>query len=241
MTFREPQTPRFQGVVFDLDDTLYLERDYVRSGFRQVASEVLRLTDLPEESTFSFLWNQFTSGVRGNTFDLLLEQHKSILRGFDRTQLIEIYRSHSPKIELSEAIKRLLESLRVRDCAIGIISDGAFASQQAKVTALGLNSLVDQIVLTDTWGSSRWKPHPRGFITLMNVWQFEPDQMVYVADNPTKDFVTPKQMGWTTVRLRVTGQLHFELEPASEDLAPHVEIKSYDDLSELLLNKLAAD
>jgi putative hydrolase of the HAD superfamily len=228
--------PRFKGVVFDLDDTLYLERDYVRSGFRHVACEVARIADLPEESTFSFLWNQFKSGVRGNTFDLLLRQHRSTNRSFNREKLIEIYRSHSPKIELSEVIRGLLESLRASDCAIGIISDGALASQQAKVTALGLKSLVDQIVLTDTWGNSCWKPHPRGFMTLMSEWRLEPEKIVYVADNPTKDFVTPKKMGWTTVRVRVPGQLHFELEPASQDLAPHVEIKSYDDLRTFLLS-----
>jgi len=227
--------PRFQGVVFDLDDTLYLERDYVRSGFCQVASEVARVAPLPAEATFLFLWYRFTSGARGNTFDLLLEQHKSLLSSFDTSKLVGIYRSHSPEIELSESIRILLQSLRAHDCALGIISDGAFASQQAKVIALGLNSLVDQIVLTDIWGSSCWKPHPQGFMTITKAWQLEPRQMVYVADNPTKDFVTPKQMGWTTVRLRLPGQLHFELEPASEDLAPHVEIKSYDELSKFLL------
>jgi putative hydrolase of the HAD superfamily len=229
--------PRLKGVVFDLDDTLYLERDYVRSGFCQVASEVARVAPLPAETTFSFLWNRFTSGARGNTFDLLLEQHKSLLPTFNTSKLVGIYRSHSPEIELSEPIRVLLQSLRARNCTLGIISDGAFSSQRAKVTALGLNSLVDQIVLTDIWGSSCWKPHPQGFMTLTKAWQLEPREMVYIGDNPTKDFVTPKQMGWTTVRLRLPGQLHFELEPASEDLAPHVELKSYKELSEFLLLK----
>lgn len=227
--------PRFQGVVFDLDDTLYPERDYVQSGFRQVASEVERIADLPEHSTYSFLWNHFTSGERGNTFDLLLEQHPSIVPRFDTTKMVGTYRTHSPKIKLPETIKSLLESLREQGSTIGIVSDGHLASQQAKVAALGLTKLVDQIVLTDIWGSSYWKPHHRGFMTIMKAWQLGPFKFVYVADNPKKDFVTPKRMGWKTVRLRIPGQLHFELEPESEDLAPHVEIKSYDALSELLL------
>lgn len=227
--------PHFQGVVFDLDDTLYLERDYVQSGFRQVASEVERIADLPEQSTFSFLWNHFTSGVRGNTFDLLLEQHPWLVPGFDTTKMVGIYRAHSPKLELSESIRFLLDSLRERACTIGIVSDGHLASQQAKVTALGLTRLVDQIVLTDIWGSSYWKPHHRGFMTIMKAWQLAPFKIVYVADNPKKDFVTPKRMGWKTVRLRIPGQLHFELEPESEALAAHIEIKSYDELSQFLL------
>ena len=227
--------PRFQGVVFDLDDTLYLERDYVRSGFRYVAGEVARVCDLPEEAAFSFLWNQFTGGLRGNNFDRLLEQNESLPAGCDATKLIDLYRSHSPKIEVATPIRNLLESLRTKGCLIGIISDGAYVSQQAKVAALGLNSLVDQIILTDAWGRTFWKPHSRSFTTLMDAWQLRPADMVYVADNPHKDFVMPRQMGWTTVRVRIEGQIHFEIEPESELLAPEVEIRSYDKLSEFLL------
>ncbi len=35
--------------------------------------------------------------------------------------------------------------------------------------------------------------------------------MVYVGDNPLKDFEAPNQMGWTTVRIRRHHSLHFEL------------------------------
>ena len=58
-------------VVIDLDDTVYLEREYVRSGFLAVDSEdrgghlgVLRLPGR----------NLFLHGVRGDIFDRALKQ-----------------------------------------------------------------------------------------------------------------------------------------------------------------------
>jgi len=229
--------PPFKGVVFDLDDTLYLERDYVRSGFRHVATEVARLCDLSEESTFSFLWNQFVNGFRGNVFDLLQEKYEEVHQHFDKASLINLYRSHSPVIEMPNAVRRLLSLLQVRGCQTAIISDGDAARQQAKVAALSLNKLFDPIILTDTWGSAFWKPHPRGYLAVMDAWQLKPADFVFIADNPAKDFVTPKRLRWTTIRLRVPGQLHFEIEPQSQDLAPEIEVRSYDELSNLLLLK----
>ena len=54
------------GVAFDLDDTLYLERDYVRSGFRAVAEYAVRGADVSAEDAFTFLWHDFLAGVRGS-------------------------------------------------------------------------------------------------------------------------------------------------------------------------------
>ena len=57
------------GVVFDLDDTLYLERDYVKSGFRAVAKTAVKHTGTSADEAFNFLWNEFTAGVRGSSFN----------------------------------------------------------------------------------------------------------------------------------------------------------------------------
>jgi putative hydrolase of the HAD superfamily len=35
---------------------------------------------------------------------------------------------------------------------------------------------------------------------------------VYVADNPAKDFVAPRALGWATVRVRRAGSLHQRVE-----------------------------
>ena len=53
-------------VVFDLDDTLYLERDYVRSGFRAVDAWLASRGIL---GFFGEAWANFENGLRGKAFD----------------------------------------------------------------------------------------------------------------------------------------------------------------------------
>src|SRR5205823_5099149 len=107
--------------------------------------------------------------------------------------------------------------------------------QKAKVDALGLESIVDRIVLTDQWGSDFWKPHYRAFDLLESDWRLSPSELVYVGDNPRKDFVSPKSRGWLTIRLRIEGQRLNGLQADSDDYSPQMEIKSVRELSSFLL------
>ena len=50
-----------QAVVFDLDDTLYPERDYVRSGYRVVARHLAGMLKR-DEPMDTWLWKRFLSG-----------------------------------------------------------------------------------------------------------------------------------------------------------------------------------
>ena len=86
---------QIRGVVFDMDDTLYLERDYVRSGFHAVSEQ------LPDSGrAFSRLWEWFETGVRGDTFDRLLKAEPQWATRVTTAALVNVYRSHRPQIEL---------------------------------------------------------------------------------------------------------------------------------------------
>jgi len=53
--------------VLDIDDTLYLERDYVRSGFCAVGRWLAEHQNV--EDFFERAWALFEAGARGNIFD----------------------------------------------------------------------------------------------------------------------------------------------------------------------------
>ena len=159
-----------RGVVLDLDDTLYLERDYVRSGFAAVAAT----SDpgaTPTPQVADHLWRRFTSGERGSHFDDLLASDPALAGRVEVPELVEVYRHHAPDIRLLPGVRDLLAGLRAAGRRTAVISDGALAGQQAKVRALGLEDLVDgPVVLTDTWGREGWKPHPRAFVHVEEAW-----------------------------------------------------------------------
>lgn len=85
-----------RGVVFDLDDTLYLERDFVKSGFLAVAAVVASAVGSQEEEIFSFLWNLFQAGVRRDTFDRLLQAYPEARRSLEIEDLVTFTESTRP-------------------------------------------------------------------------------------------------------------------------------------------------
>jgi putative hydrolase of the HAD superfamily len=224
---------RLRGVVLDLDDTLYLERDYVRSGFGAVAEHLAERWGVDADSVRKHLWRRFDSGERGNHFDDLIAADPSLRGQVDVNELVEVYRHHVPEIRMLPGVKDLLGALRAAGRRTGVISDGALAGQQAKVDALGVDSLVDgPVVLTDVWGRESWKPHPRAFLHVQEEWDLPGEALVYVGDNPHKDFDAPRDLGWTCVRLRMPGQLHSEVE---DRVTPDVTVTSVDALTRALL------
>lgn len=217
------------AIVFDMDDTLVWERDYVKSGFSAVAQAVT-CEGLSEDEAFEYLWTKFGEGERGDLFDQLLRTYPAAAMETTVGALVEVYRAHPPSIALSEEIADLLADLRGR-ARIALISDGPLISQQAKVDALGLSEICDPIVLTDVWGKAYWKPHERPYETVMEALEVDPENLVYVGDNPSKDFITARKLGWHTIRLRSTLQLRHHHEAPHADYAPDEEVESIEELA----------
>jgi putative hydrolase of the HAD superfamily len=217
------RTDSWSVVVFDLDDTLYLERDYVRSGFRAVGrySENIGLRNMSDQ-----LWEMFRRGVRGNTFDVALKSLGVDDAGLVAT-MVSVYRQHTPEITLAPDASIYLAGLGGKLSAL--ITDGDAVSQRAKIKALELDRLISTITLTDELGPQKSKPHPEAFELMQAGFGYDGNKFVYIADNPNKDFSAPKALGWHTIRIRRTESLH-ELVDSSDDV--DLEISSFEQLQD---------
>ncbi|MCZ7645160.1 MAG: HAD family hydrolase [Planctomycetota bacterium] len=200
-------------VVFDVDDTLYLERDYVRSGFEAAGRWAAEAWGLPDFAPRA--WRLFEAGVRGNTFNAVLEAAGLEPAPERVKELVKRYREHEPRIALCPDAEACLMALHGR-AALAVVTDGPAASQRAKVEALGLARWCDPLVLTAELGEGFGKPHPRAFERVAEAAGCAGQACVYVADNVTKDFQGPKALGWRTVRVRRPGALHAELPSGPE-------------------------
>jgi putative hydrolase of the HAD superfamily len=186
------------ALILDLDDTLFLERDYVRSGFDAVGrhvAETFGVADFGERC-----WALFERGVRGTTFDQALSEC-GLNESIDTAELIDVYRSHTPSIELHEDVVAFLDAWP-SDRPLGLITDGPVASQLGKIAALRLHHRLHPIVLSDQFGTEFRKPHDRPFVAVEQALELRPDQLTYIADNPRKDFIAPRRRGWHTIRIR---------------------------------------
>jgi putative hydrolase of the HAD superfamily len=222
------ETPGIGIVVFDLDDTLYLERDYVRSGF--AACDVWATAELGLSGLGPACWQLFVDGGRNDTFDRALAElgHAG---GPDLVgRLVEVYRAHDPDIDLLPDAAAAIERLGA-DHRLAIVSDGPEASQGAKARRLGASRWSRCTVLTASLPPGNGKPSPMAFRLIEQRLAGRGRECAYVADNPAKDFAGPASLGWTTIRVRRQGQLH-EAAPSGADV--EAEIADLDALDAVL-------
>jgi len=223
---------RWRAIVFDLDDTLYPEQEYIRSGFQAVSIWVEENLQVPREEAFREFWDLFSRGVRGNTFNKWLDGCGLSDGGFVQA-LVNVYRVHDPEIKPYPDIRSLLEELK-RNTALGLLSDGYLEVQKRKFSALGISEYFDVVVFSDEWGRTAWKPSPRPFQEIVRKLVVQPHEAVYVADNPTKDFLGAREVGMATIRVRWKGGLYAHLEPPTPQHAPDYVIYNLEEIKTLL-------
>ena len=172
-----------KAVIFDLDDTLCPEIEYVKSGFKAISKE------FKDEKLFDLLYSLFKSD-RANVYQRA---------GFSDEEIkkcIEIYRNHKPELTLGKDARDVLLYLKTLGIKLGIITDGRPEGQRNKIEALGLSEYVDCIIVTDELGGVEFrKPNTKAFEIMKEKLSVEFREMIYVGDNPIKDFIAPKKLG----------------------------------------------
>ncbi|MHC4735749.1 MAG: HAD family hydrolase [Planctomycetota bacterium] len=220
-------------VVFDLDDTLYDEVEYCKSGFASVSEFLADLPQMPPaESLFDAFWKQFNAGNHTKTFNAALNE---LGIGYDDKlirQLIKVYRNHEPKITLPQESREVLSELGPK-FTLALLTDGFLPSQQLKVQALEIEQYFKCIIYTEQLGREFWKPSPVGFEKLMETLNVKSQSMAYVADNQMKDFIAPNRLGFATIQIIRLLRLHSESSQEPDSAAQYT-IRQISQLSPLL-------
>ena len=171
-------------VVFDIDDTIISERSYQLSGIKAVEKMI---SNVIKRNIKGQLIEAYKEGV-DDLWDYAIMKF-NISRS-SKDSIIWTYRLHIPEINLEEGIKELLEKLINLKFKIFFISDGRVFTQRLKLKAVGLNHI--RSLISEEYGYP--KPDKKRFKVLNKKW---PDHnFAYVADNPSKDFKAPKELGW---------------------------------------------
>jgi len=192
--------PAIRAVIFDLDDTLFPERAFARSGFQAVAKTYPDLFGDPD-TTCRELETLLDTPYRPRIFNEWLSR-RGLGEPFDQLvpAIVQTYRTHKPNIELYPDAVASLRALR-ESYRLGLITDGHSPTQWNKIDALFLRPRLDEMIVTSDIGPEFAKPHTKSFEMMAQCLAVEPQECAYVADNPMKDFVAPNELEWLTVRI----------------------------------------
>lgn len=207
-------------IVLDLDDTLYLEIDYVRSGFHAV--DCWLKSNRYDYNFFEEAWSLFICGERKTIFNVVLNR-MGLFEENLLSKLVSVYREHTPSIILQNDARKFLFNNNKDDLAL--ITDGPSISQWSKIKALDIEKFVGRIVVTDDIGTTYSKPNTRAFEIVQG--NLPGNACIYIADNPLKDFIAPNVLGWLpSIRIRREGALHKDVPTP----AGCIEVQSFNDV-----------
>lgn len=218
-------------IVFDLDDTLYDESTFLLGGLQAVASWLCLQINQSEDLVMKALQEQLKLG-RERIFNRFLEKQgifsQRLVKG-----CISIYRAHRPCIELFPQAQACLK--RFKKYPLYVVTDGNKLVQRRKCEALELDLLVSACYCTSYFGLRHAKPSPYCFLKICAREKVSPSEVVYVGDNPYKDFVGLKPLGFHTVRVMTGRCKDVHLEHIYE---ADVAIKDLSELDKSLLDRL---
>ncbi len=183
---------KYTVVIFDMDDTLYSEKEYVHSGYKKIALNNPSVLNMSQK-----LWSAFENGEKAIDYVL---KNEGIYSKEKVSECLEIYRNQVPEISLYDDAKQMLDYLKSKGIQCAMITDGRPEGQWAKIKALGVMNFFEKIIVTDELGGVEFrKPNSKAFEIMQLYFNVPFSDMIYIGDNPNKDFIAPEKLGMDCV------------------------------------------
>jgi len=208
------------AVCFDLDGTLFDDRQYVRAGLERAGEVYADRTGI--DLTAAFLRAYFQSDATDATFDAVLADRGHSLDVV--SELVDAYHANdAPLVPFPDA-ERTLAALD-DDYALGLVTGGR--NGRAKLRRLGLADYFDAVVVATELDATKREPEP--YEAALRALGVSAAETVYVGDRPELDFPRPRALGMWTVRVR-RGQYAGRV--PTGDAVPDVTVDSLDAVPE---------
>lgn len=222
-----------RAVVFDLDDTLISEYEYIQSGYRHISKVISKKINKSKDEIFNDLLSILKIDSK-NVFNQLLDKYKIEYDAYDIKELVNEYRIHFPTIKLFADVHPTIKKLKEENIKIGLITDGYSVAQKNKIISLEIEHLFDYLIVTDDYGRDFWKPSPKSFELMQKKLAVNFDEMIYVGDNPEKDFYIQSLYPIYTVRISRPSSVYKDAQYLS-GLQEHFAINSLEELLEFII------
>ena len=188
-----------KALIFDLDDTLYSETDFVESGYKAVARHLSESIGCDFNSLYAMMLDTLHAMGRHNVMNAVKNRYPVDLIAIE--DLVAVYRGHNPKIRMYPGYYGLLKELS-GSYSLGIITDGMPEVQERKVRALRLEGLMDNIIYTWKFGEDRQKPHPHSFTLMLRSLETNAENALFIGNDLAKDCIGAHRAGMKCAQIR---------------------------------------
>jgi len=137
-------------------------------------------------------------------------------------------------IQLYDDVLKSLEKLKKSSIKTAIITDGIPIKQYEKILRLGIDDLIDLVVISDEIGIR--KPNPELFSYCLKKFKVKGHETIYVGDNIYKDIIPANFNKIHSVYIHRGGKYDTNVtgETISEENKPNHEISGLDELFNII-------
>lgn len=223
-----PKLPRPTTILFDLDDTLITAYRTPHQTWAAIIAEhadalgehdTAWITAHVLDKVLEFLaheegrklWRLEGDTTRRRVvrsafhhFNLARPQDSEPLHGVDADRIADRFETFLEEtITLKQGAHSLLDGLRLRGVALGLLTNGSTQRQRAKLGRFDLERRFDAIQIEEEAGIG--KPDPQAYVMLLDRLNAAPAQTWFVGDDPVWDVEAPRALGLVAIQYDETG------------------------------------
>ena len=184
-------------VIFDLDDTLFSRSSFVRNGIKNVSNLIyFKNKFLNRNIIYKELVKLYYSYNQKKIFNYYLK--KNSIKNISVQECVKLFRYGQSPIKVFAGVKKLLTKFN-KKCYL--VTDGNKLVQKNKIKLLKIKSFFKKIFITNAYGIKYQKPSLYCFEKIKKLEKCKYSEMIYIGDNPKKDFVNCNKVGIATIRV----------------------------------------
>ncbi len=174
---------KYNLVVFDLDDTLYPERDYLFAAYDSIAQLVSERVGGNSLIYSDFLKKTFIDVGRSNLFDSFINEF-NLSNTVNINELLSILRTNECHLFLYKKAISLLDYLQNENISITIFTNGNLIQQRNKVRCLHLKEVFPAI---EVYYAAEYepKPSPLGLNIIISDYKVSTNSTLLIGDSVT--------------------------------------------------------
>ena len=172
----------FSLVIFDLDNTLYPENEFLFPAYKAIARLVSDKDGVNAADAENFLINNFLKEGRRNLFDRFISEFG--LKNSGLNDFLKTLRSHKSetKIKLTPQLSKILEACIEKNIKVAVVTNGNPEQQRNKIDSIEWKGMLPELFIVYADETER-KPSPKPLQIVLKKFETSGVNALFIGDD----------------------------------------------------------